>query len=186
MYNAQDWQAAQAARNFAAAALVTAHPHLVPVSDKANALVAAGKNIRIELAAAFPGVKFAVRSSRYSGGNSIDVRWVDGPTSGQVDAIINRYQAGSFDGSTDCYNYRGDHAWPDAFGSAKYVHSTREYSDRMVASVMGRVCRWLGGLDRTPTVDDYRTGRLYSINQSGGCEVDREVHRALSRHTYCA
>ena len=61
------------------------------------------------------------------GGDSINVKWTDGPTTAQVDAIVNRYAAGSFDGMTDCYDYHRS-AWTEAFGYAKYVNTSREYS----------------------------------------------------------
>lgn len=185
MMNSQDWQAAQAARNFAAQALIAAHPHLVAVSEKNRALVAAAKNIRIELAARFPGVTFSVRSKSYSMGNSIAVHYVDGPPTALVEAIVDRYNAGSFDGSTDSYTYRSDRAWVDAFGSAKYTSVSREFSDRVLGSVIARVCRYLGGLAAIPTAADYRAGKLWNLTTSGGCDVAREVSRALARHTCC-
>lgn len=145
--------------------------------------VIAAKNIRIELKRAFPRVKFSVRSSSYSGGNSIDISWTDGPTSQQVEAITGKYQSGKFDGMTDCYDYR-DTPFTAVFGDSKYVFARRDYSDKMLLSIMGRVCRHLGGIETAPTVEDYRQGRLWSIKQSGGCDVQREINVALSRHTY--
>jgi hypothetical protein len=164
------------------AKLTAEYPHLTPVSDKNDSLVAAAKNIRVELARAFPGVKFSVKSRRFSMGDAIDVKWIDGPTTEQVDAIIGAYSGGTFDGMTDSYEYtRSD--WTDTFGEGKYVHSSREYSDKVVANVIGRVCRRLGGLDRFPTVEDYRRGRIWNVHTSGGCDVGRELSVALSRHT---
>lgn len=69
-------------------------------------LTTAAKNMRAELRAAFPRVKFAVRSKRFAGGDSINVSWTDGPPSAQVDAIVDKYADGDFDGMTDSYNYR--------------------------------------------------------------------------------
>jgi hypothetical protein len=183
MFNTTEWQAKQAARAFAAAQLHIAFPHLVPVSDKVDSLVAAAKNIRIELARAFPAVKFSVKSRRFSGGDAIDVRWIDGPTSKQVDAIIERYEAGSFDGMTDSYDYRGDKAWVDAFGDAKYVHSSRDLSDKLIAAVMARVCRLYGVA--CPTIADYRAGKVYRLTNEHGSDVASRISEALSRHT-CA
>lgn len=64
-------------------------------------LVDTAKLIRKHLKAAFPGQKFTVRTSRFSGGSSIDVNWTDGPTGSQVDAIIDAFAYGRFDGSID-------------------------------------------------------------------------------------
>jgi hypothetical protein len=145
--------------------------------------VNAAKNIRIELKRAFPSVKFSVRTSSYSGGNSIDVSWTDGPTTQQVEEITGKYKGGSFDGMTDCYEYRNT-PFTAVFGDSNYVYCRREYSDKMLASVIGRVCRRLGGADKVPTVEDFRQGRTWNTFTSGGCDIGREIHLALSRHTY--
>jgi hypothetical protein len=149
--------------------------------------VTAAKNIRIELARAFHCVKFSVKTSRFSMGDSIDVRWIDGPTSEQVNAIIGAYEAGTFDGSTDSYNYRDDDAFVEAFGDAKYIHASRDHSDQMLASVIARVCRRLGGVDRSADqcVADWKRGALWNVKTEGGCDLAREISIALSRHTYC-
>lgn len=163
-----DWKAKEAARASAAKALQAAFPGLVPASDKVDSLNAAAKNMRIELKAAFPGVKFSVKSSRFSGGDSISVSWIDGPNGDQVDAIIDRYSAGSFDGMTDCYNYSRD-AWTDAFGSAKYVSGSRAFSDKAIESAIRTVmAKYAANLERdgikAVAVDDYRNNRLWNVD----------------------
>ena len=184
MTNLQNYEAKQAARAFAAKQLQQANPHLI--ANDGNSLVIAAKNIRIELKRAFPAVAFRVTTKRFSMGNSISVKWIDGPTSEQVDRIINKYSAGSFDGMTDCYNYESN-AWTEAFGSGKYVSSYRDFSDKMLAAVIGRVCRNLGGVDRSieQAIDDWKKGNLWNVRTSGGCDLSREINVALSRHTYC-
>ena len=57
--------------------------------------------IRRALRTVFPGQKFSVRTSKYSGGASVRIRWTDGPHATQVLAVCNRYQAKAFDGMTD-------------------------------------------------------------------------------------
>ena len=164
---AQTWESKQAAISFAAKQLQAANPHLMP--SNGNSLISAAKNIRIELARAFPGIKFCVRTKRFSGGNDLNVDWTDGPTTKQVDAIIERYDSGSFDGMTDCYNYRDDRAFTAAFGEVKYTFSNRTYSDKMLLSVIGRVHRYLGGVDRSieQCVADYKVGGLWNVKTSG-------------------
>jgi len=85
----------------------------------------AAKAIRKELKAAFPGIKFRVRSHTYSGGSSIDVNWINGPTEKQVAGYTAKYTNGHFDGMTDCYEYAND----GRPGGAGYVFTKREYSD---------------------------------------------------------
>ena len=91
-------------------------------------------NIRRELKKAFPDVKFSVRSDSFSMGCSIDISWQDGPTTTEVDALINKYQYADFDGMTDSTTYRDD-PWSDVFGGAKYVHGQRKASAETIAAL---------------------------------------------------
>ena len=95
-----------------------------------NSLVCAASNVRRELKANFPKVKFSVRTRRFSGGNSMDVEWIDGPTSEQVDVIIKKYNDGNFNGMIDLYEYNSGEAreFTERYGSAKYVSGTRHYT----------------------------------------------------------
>lgn len=189
----QDWQAAKAAKASTAAAMQAAFPHLVPVSAKVDNLQAAAKNIRRELGRAFPGITFSVKSKRYSGGNSIDVYWTDGPNGHQVDVIINKYSAGNFDGMTDSYTYNGD-AWNDAFGETKYVHSTRHDSDNAIESAIRTVrTKYTGNFTKfgieSVSIDDYRHNRLWSVDLLGagsrGCyDLQSLISTELQRRTW--
>ena len=78
------------------------------------------KLVRAALKKNFPGVKFSVRSSVYSGGASIDVSWVLGPTTKEVDAVAGQYESADFDGSIDMET-RYDH-WLMPDGSAIIKH----------------------------------------------------------------
>lgn len=169
------WEVKTAIRNTRAAELIAANPKLIPVSDKTNSLIAAAKNIRIELKAAFPTVKFSVRSDRFSMGDSIDVSWTDGPSDSQVNDITSKYKAGSFDGRTDSYEYSTS-AWTTAFGDAKYVSSHRTHSDALLARVIARVCTQYG-VTEVPTVADWKRGNSFEIRDA--------MYSALRKHT-CA
>lgn len=114
------------------ARLKAAHPNLLQLSEaNQDRLTTAAKNLRKELKAKWPATKFRVTTKRYSGGNSMDVSWVDGPAYKEVDDLADKYQAKDFDGMTDSTNYR-DNAWIDAFGSAGYVFAQREVSPNFV------------------------------------------------------
>ena len=78
------------------------------------------KLVRSALKKNFPGAKFSVRSSVYSGGASIDVSWVLGPTTKEVDAVAGQYASADFDGSIDMET-RYDH-WLLPDGSAIIKH----------------------------------------------------------------
>jgi len=103
------------------------YPHLKAGNSGDYAIAA--KNIRTELARAFPGHTFSVRSSTFSMGDSIRVAWTDGPTYDEVTAIASKYQRGNFDGMTDMYEEHRDDPWTKAFGGSKYVQTTRNLSD---------------------------------------------------------
>lgn len=96
------------------------NPHLVPCTGRGG--TSAAVNIRIELKAAFPKVKFSVTSDY----NTVNVRWADGPTTKQVEAIANKYKAGNFDGMQDCYEFNADATFAKVFGAAQYVFCSRE------------------------------------------------------------
>ena len=73
--------------------------------------VETAKEIRKTLKTAFPkslypGLKFSVRSRKYSGGSSIDISWVDGPKTKDVDAVVDMFQGADFDGMQDMKIYR--------------------------------------------------------------------------------
>ncbi len=118
------------------ASLPAKYPHLIAMNGSKTSSHALGaKNLRAELKRAFPAVKFSVRSESYSGGDSIHVGWTDGPLLEDVDKISGKYQEGSFDGMTDCYNYDHENVWPDVFGGAKYVSESRHESAALILKV---------------------------------------------------
>jgi hypothetical protein len=92
---------------------------------------AAAKVLRAELKAAFPGVKFTVRSRNFSGGDALDIGWTDGPAYDAVNAIAGRFQEGSFDGSIDLYTY----SKAEAGCGAKFVHCNREISKAIAEQI---------------------------------------------------
>lgn len=88
----------------------------------------AAANIRTELKRAFPGVKFSVRSEKYSGGDSVNIGWTDGPLLDAVKTITDKYQEGHFNGMEDIYEHNHNNLWPGCFGGAKYIFENRHYS----------------------------------------------------------
>jgi hypothetical protein len=79
------------------------------------------KLVRKALKAAFPGVKFSVRSSEYAGGSSISVRYTDGPRSSKVDAVAGQYAGADFDGMIDLKTYSTH--WMEPDGTVKIAHA---------------------------------------------------------------
>lgn len=184
-----DWKAKQAAKEAAASALAAANPHLVRATDR---LTGAAKNARIELGRAFPGVKFSVKTKRFSGGDDMWVSWIDGPTTEQVEQIIDKYSGGDFDGMDDSYNYRHN-AWIDAFGDAKYVFADRRYSDDAVAgAIRTLMARYPENFKsrgiESVSVADFRFGKLWNVEIIGGSTpydgLQGLINRELGRRTW--
>lgn len=81
--------------------------------------------IRAELAKVFPGIKFSVTSSIFSGGNSVRIGWNDGPLTDQVTEVTGKYQYGQFNGMEDIYEYTNSR---DDIPQTKYVMESRNMS----------------------------------------------------------
>src|SRR5437868_14760948 len=86
------------------------------------------KQIKKELKATWPKLKFSVRYDSFSGGDSVHIGWNFGPTTDQVDDVVRKYQYGRFNGMEDIYEYNEeDNALVDAqgnlrsLGGVKYV-----------------------------------------------------------------
>jgi hypothetical protein len=110
-----------------------------------NTPAAAAKQIRIELKAAFPGIKFSVRTETYSMGNSINISWTNGPTQTAVNLIVKKYEYGRFDGMTDSSSVEDTlMSMPDGtvarLGGAKHVFTRREISEDIKARAERDVC----------------------------------------------
>ncbi|KFM94861.1 hypothetical protein D0U04_21535 [Bacillus clarus] len=91
--------------------------------------VETAKKIRKELKKAFPGVKFSVRSSSYSGGSSVDVNWKDGPMRKEVEQITEKFNSCSFDGMQDMKITTGYEFEGKIYNGADYIFANRSLSE---------------------------------------------------------
>lgn len=147
--------------------------------------------IRKSLKESFPGVKFSVRSSTYSGGASINVGWTDGPNAAQVEAVADVFSGAYFDGMTD---YKGStYALMDGkqvkFG-ADFIFCNRSSSDAAVQRAINQVCRAFAGNFAeknipVPTVAQFRSGDLRGVdlmdNGSDYWALDSLIRRAMGK-----
>lgn len=92
----------------------------------------AAKMIRKELKEMFPNTKFSVTSKSYSGGNSVDATWIDGPASEMVEKITNKYQYGKFDGMIDSYEYSNVQS---GLPQVKFTFAIRDISNDILKEV---------------------------------------------------
>lgn len=109
------------------------------------------KAIRKELKKEFPLVKFSVTSQKYSGGNSVYIEWLNGPSSYMVDKIVYKYQQGDFNGMEDVYentNRRND------IPQVKYVQVRREVSEELQQNVFELLQKTHNGFDELSSMDE--------------------------------
>lgn len=177
----------KAADEKARAELPGKYPFLVPMEQtpKMSSHAAGAKNVKRHLEREFPGVKFSARSKSYSGGCSIDVEWVDGPTDEQARKIYDKYGTKDFDGMTDCESYR-DNLLADVFGGAGYVHGRRETSDEVTQFAIDYVWEtysWADG-NAKPTPAQWRNGETWGIKMKNGNgyndDMQAMIHRCLA------
>ena len=120
--------------------------------------------IRQVLKESFPGVKFSVRSSVYSGGASINIRYQDGPSYDAVKSVVSIFEASYFDGSIDYkgQNYTAIDGQEVRFG-ADFVFVNRQISDELYAAALDALYEKFAGnfaSDPLPrvTVADIKNG----------------------------
>lgn len=87
------------------------------------------KKIKQDLKNAFPNVKFSVKSDNFSGGNSVDITWIDGVTYDMVEKVVKKYQYGNFDGMTDSYNVNNQDT---SIPQVMFVQCQRSYSNEII------------------------------------------------------
>lgn len=156
------------------------------------------KMIRKSLKEAFPGVKFSVVSSKYSGGSSINIRWTDGPTTEQVDEITSRFEGAYFDGSIDYKGYRyAMIGGEQVHFSVDFIFTVREYSDESLKLAINGVfvaypgnCREYVKKHGIVTLDDYKCGNLWNrmVIEGGSfqdCSMQACINKNLAKRSFC-
>ena len=100
------------------------------------------KLIRKELKKNFAGIKFSV--AQRSGGLSICVEWLDGPSEPAVNKIVKRFQGASFDSSIDLQSYvDSTYEGEEVHFGANYVTCRRKKSRVFVEAIVAQFSqRW--------------------------------------------
>ena len=114
----------------------------------------------------YPQLRFSVRRTPY--GNVI-VHWKDGPRCEQIEAIVMRYRAGSYNRITGSYEYTRM-PWVVVFGAAKYINVIREESDELVQGAIDNLYKKHSGSligIAKPSVAAYQGGALCKIEVPG-------------------
>lgn len=119
------------------------------------------KLVREALKAAFPTIKFSVKSKTYSGGASITVRWMDGPTAKDVEAVTGKFSGATFDGMIDLKSYHTSNLNGEQvhFG-ADFIFTERSFSAEFLRRRAEKVYHRYGG-ELVQVI----------INKYGSCEL---------------
>ncbi|MGC0824939.1 LPD29 domain-containing protein [Pantoea agglomerans] len=160
--------------------LKTAPEYAALTQDK-NGAVQVTSNIRKELKAKFPGVRFSVRKRSY---DSVSVNWMDGPTEEEVKAVTDKYKDSYFDGMQDM-SISCTSPFNRIYGGVGYVFIDRDYSDEMKKKAVDIIAKKYGGslegdeitLARFNAGELYRVGRDYFWHSQG---LQGEINRTLS------
>lgn len=120
----------------------------------------AAASIRKELKKLFPLTKFSVTSESYSMGDSVWIKWNNGPTTQAIKKIVDKYQYGSFDGMTDCYNDDNKNA---DIPQTKYVHTKRTIDDSIYLACFEKAKLKYNALSNLKDIDqtDQELNRTY-------------------------
>ncbi len=156
--------------------------HRTTTSPRKRRLTCAetAKLVRQALRAEFPETRFSVRSKTYSGGASIDVRYVDGPTSYGVEAVLSLYRGAEFDGMVDLKTYRDSILTTDDgaelvhFG-ADFLFAQRDISEHWQRQLEAEVCEFAGGERFEPNV--HYPVSCFVDHERGGAGLARDDHR---------
>ena len=142
--------------------LKTAPEYAALTQDK-NGAVQVTSNIRKELKAKFPGVKFSVRKRSY---DSVSVNWVDGPTEEEVKAVTDKYKDSYFDGMQDM-SVSCASPFNRIYGGVGYVFTNRDYSDEMKQKAVGIIAKKYGGSleGEEVTLARFNSGELYRVGR---------------------
>jgi Large polyvalent protein associated domain 29 len=137
------------------------------------------KVLRTVLKNAFPQTTFGITTGRGAGVSSVDVRWMDGPTVRQVEAITRSFEIGTFNGMTDSYEYSKredrqvivDGHFYEA--GCRYVMTARSLSAAKANECIKMVADYWGGIEGAlPVAVDTEYG--YQIEGGRGNERVRE------------
>lgn len=143
------------------------------------------KLIRRQLKTAFPAVKFSVRSDTYAGGASIDVRWLDGPTTDAVKTVIDQYEGASIDPyqDTKVYRYQLDEQGRAIHYGADFVFCERRYSVPFLRRVAAAVAIDYG--ECLPKISESEYGAYldgdWRVERAGGQFLSWLVNRELAQ-----
>src|SRR5699024_3171235 len=125
------------------------------------------KKIRKALKKNFPEYKashFKVKTSKYTGGSSINVKWKDNPSSEEVNKVIKQYESAHFDGMQDLETVNGYKDPEDGkmYSGAKYIFADFSVSIERDQAVRDYIYKEYGHSEFDGKMDYMQWQRLYN------------------------
>jgi hypothetical protein len=73
------------------------------------------------------------------------------------------FSLGTFDGMTDCYQYNSGEGrlFTDQFGGARWVFTSRSYSDTLIETAIRAVATKYHATGELPTAEQFKGGELW-------------------------
>lgn len=104
------------------------------------------------------GIRATVRSRTASMVDAVDVTVQDCPpwVLKEVQAFVGKFQYGSFDGMTDCYNYDNRN---DSIPQVKYAHVRAEYAPEIRQAAWEWLCNYYGWTDAPANCEEIHSYR---------------------------
>lgn len=127
------------------------------------------KAIRKELKQLFPNIKFSVTSESYSMGNSVNIRYIDGVPTKQIEEIVSKYEYGQFNPMEDIYEITNSR---DDIPQVKYLFTRREYSEDAKKIIHKQIVEKFGKWDSRDLWKAMPNGLRYDDNF---CRIAREI-----------
>lgn len=130
------------------------------------------KIVRKELKKAFPKQKFSVRSSKYSGGSSIDVGWLDDPSEKEVNGVIGHYHGATFDGSIDLKSYHDStHEGESVHFGNDYIFTKRSFSTEFMQEKHLQYAKEWPDSARSMNVREYEYSKEAYMHSDNGAKL---------------
>lgn len=129
------------------------YPWAKPAGGLSNHARAAA-NCREDLARAFPGTSFSVRSDY----NSLRIEWELGPSEKTVEEVTKKYKNGHFDGRTDSHEYDRSaygKAVEQVLGRVTYTSHNRRFDTVEQSSLLCPILAKLMGLEYDTTKEPW-------------------------------
>lgn len=147
------------------------------------------KIVREQLAKSYPGVKFSVKSKKYSGGSSIDVEYTDGPALKDVEKLIGHYEGARMNAMEDLKEYRNTtHNGEQVQCCNDFLFIHRSYSDAVKEAEVNWYLGYYGDYTDVKFVPAHNDGRFQYEGQivTGHVFSDRRLSEKMSATTYGA